>query len=59
MPTYTYRKCLCETNQEGIIERTVPVDDRNRQKCYFCHAVLTRKYAFTGSVYAPTAGGMR
>lgn len=56
MPNYDYW-CMCS---EGIQHRiNVPMEERDSQKCSFCYASLRRKYTFTGSVWAPTAGGMR
>lgn len=48
MPLYTYKNEAGET-----IERVVSIEDRDHQDG------LTRVITFTGSVYAPTAGGMK
>lgn len=48
MPTYVY-----EDKEGNRIEKVVPIEDRDNQPG------LQRKIAFTGTVYAPTAGGMK
>lgn len=48
MPIYTYRKANGET-----VEKIVPVSERDNQEG------LTRVLDFCGSVWAPTAGGMK
>lgn len=48
MPIYVYRD-----NEGHETERNVPVSERDNQEG------LTRIHKFTGSVWAPTAGGMK
>lgn len=49
MPIYSYRD-----KQTGeIVERVVSIEDRDKQKGF------ERVITFTGSVWAPTSGGMR
>ena len=55
MPLYVYRCNMCLKEHE----RNVPVDQRDLQECKNCKSPLYRKIAFTGSVWAPTSGGMR
>lgn len=55
MPIYNYE---CEGCVRNAIERNVPIEDRDGQFCK-CGEKLIRKIVFTGSVYAPTSGGMR
>lgn len=59
MPTYTYENCYRHTNKAELIERNVPIDDRDDQSCMECGTPLKRKISFTGLTWAPTAGGMR
>lgn len=48
MPIYIYK------NENGDeVERNVPISERDNQDG------LTRIQSFTGSVWAPTAGGMK
>lgn len=55
MPLYVYRCADCKIEQE----RNVSVDERDLQKCDDCKNKLMRQIRFTGSVWAPTSGGMR
>lgn len=56
MPLYVYRCNVCKAEHE----RNVPVDERDSlQNCEECSEPLTRQMCFTGSVWAPTSGGMR
>jgi len=55
MPNYAYEhKCYLDP-----ITRNVPIDERDKQTCDHCGELLTRKWVFEGSVWAPSAGGMR
>lgn len=60
MPLYTYfcQKCPDEGNPYLEFERPVKVAERDDQYCPYGHK-LVRKLDFHGSVYAPTAGGMK
>lgn len=55
MPTYTFTCLACDSD----LERIVPIAQRDDQFCEICGWRLNRTVTFTGSVYAPTAGGMR
>lgn len=55
MPNFDYKCPVCES----IEERNVAVDDRDEQTCNKCYHPLKRVWSFRGSVWAPTAGGMR
>lgn len=64
MPTYVYETCCCRIPEDGGAylsewELKVPVDKRDEQRCPFCSKKLKRLIRFEGSVWAPTAGGMR
>jgi putative FmdB family regulatory protein len=55
MPLYDY--CCVDCKQAE--ERNVKIDDREDQYCVKCDGHLIREISFKGSVWAPTAGGMR
>ena len=55
MPNYDYKCLVCETAEE----RNVEADSRDKQNCNECSKPLKRVWSFKGSVWAPTAGGMR
>jgi putative FmdB family regulatory protein len=55
MPNYDFKCPVCETTEE----RNVDVEARDSQNCDRCYHVLVRVWNFKGSVWAPTAGGMR
>lgn len=55
MPNYDYKCPVC--NEEA--ELNVPADERDEQVCDTCYHPLKRVWNFRGSVWAPTAGGMR
>lgn len=55
MPLYVYRCADCKTEQE----RNVSMEDRDFQNCEECSEFLIRQMRFSGSVWAPTSGGMR
>ena len=66
MPTYVYSsECLClddlskELPQFSEIELNLPIEQRDSVWCPKCGATLKRLIRFEGSVWAPTAGGMR
>lgn len=40
MPTYAYWCQSCESKDE----RTVPVDQRNEQRCHACHGLMGRDF---------------
>lgn len=54
MPIYIYWCTDCKDSTE----RNVKVDERQDQYCD-CGNHLIREFKFSGSVWAPTAGGMR
>lgn len=55
MPIYVYYNC----DQDGTQQRIVPIAERDNQTCEICGDPITRKIAFSGLTWAPTAGGMR
>lgn len=55
MPIYSYKCPKCQTE----VEQLKDIDDRDRATCPFCKSRLERKITFSGSVWAPTAGGMK
>ena len=63
MPTYVYKNCVCPEFQEESSGETsefnVPIEYRDEVQCGYCYTPLKRKIVFTGSTWAPTAGGMR
>lgn len=54
MPNYDYKCRRCDSE----FEKNVPIEERNAVVCD-CGGETFRKITFFGSVYAPTAGGMR
>jgi putative FmdB family regulatory protein len=54
MPIYEYQCTECENEEE----RTVAIADRDTQECA-CGYEMERRICFHGSVWAPTAGGMK
>lgn len=56
MPTYVFE---CDHCDDDVFERNVPIAQRDKQCCHYCGLKLSRKMAFTGLTWAPTAGGMR
>jgi hypothetical protein len=61
MPTYIYRCTTEACEAKGVeVEEVFPMDMRDGcSYCAYCGNVRTRKIAFTGLTWAPTAGGMR
>ena len=59
MPIYTYKYCDGDPDPETFIERNVPIEERDNQFCHRCKNKLERVIDFNGSVWAPTAGGMK
>ena len=54
MPIYLYQCTACEKKEE----RNVPIAKRDNQDCD-CGHEMERLIRFTGTVWAPTAGGMK
>lgn len=54
MPIYEFWCSECQKTRE----LNVAIDDRDHQTCE-CGEWLVRKLTFQGSVWAPTAGGMK
>lgn len=55
MPTYDFSCIVCDTDNE----KNVTIEERDNQFCGKCGNRLNRNLTFKGSVYAPTAGGMK
>ena len=56
MAIYTYR---CECTDEALVLIGIPISERDEQNCRKCDSILLRQVDCPGSVWAPTAGGMR
>lgn len=56
MPTYLYKGCK-EHDNEDLIEKNVPIDERDNQICGECGSAYFRKIAFTGLTWSPTRNG--
>jgi predicted nucleic acid-binding Zn ribbon protein len=57
MPTYVYECPECKIREERMF---VDIEFRDTQECGRCNEVVLKRIpVFTGSVWAPTAGGMR
>ena len=56
MATYDYKCSKCDTK----FEKNVPSADRDKEiVCSICGEKANRLLTFVGTVYAPTAGGMK
>ena len=56
MPIYDYE--VCKNCGRITDERRLPMEERDNQVCV-CGEPIKRLITFEGSVWAPTAGGMR
>jgi putative FmdB family regulatory protein len=53
MPTYDYYCSVCDR----MMDRMVPIDERDEQWCDECQDELERRITFDGWVWHPTSAG--
>lgn len=55
MPLYSYECPKCKTQ----VDLSRSIQNRDDAECQFCKTALKRLMTFKGTVWAPTAGGMK